>query len=153
VRKKVIRRVGAVEVECYKCGEMGHKCRECLLWKKVKEEKKLKRVEEDEVARVAKPQEAQQEKWKSSVEELRRRAEEHCGRSVPKEAHLLELGWYTEKVIVSYLTYKGCRSKGCHVEDNRGQGVISFKRWKVVSWCGCKKRREEKTAWSREAEA
>jgi len=28
VREEVIRRVRAVEVECYKCGEMGHKCRE-----------------------------------------------------------------------------------------------------------------------------
>ena len=34
--------VGGVEVvgvECFKCGERGHKCRECLLW-----EKKVKRV-------------------------------------------------------------------------------------------------------------
>jgi len=31
VREKVIRRVGVVEVKCYKCGEMGHKCRECPL--------------------------------------------------------------------------------------------------------------------------
>jgi len=27
---------GAVEVECYKCGEMEHKCREYLLWEKKK---------------------------------------------------------------------------------------------------------------------
>jgi len=62
----------------------------------------------------------QQERRKSSVEELRRKAEEYCGRSIPKEVCLLELGWYAEKVIVSYLTCKECRSKGCHVEDNRG---------------------------------
>jgi len=31
VKEKTIRRIGAVEVECYKCGEMGHKYRVCLL--------------------------------------------------------------------------------------------------------------------------
>ena len=57
----------------------------------------------------------------------------------------------TAEVIVSYLTCKGCGSKGYHVEDNRGQGVISFERWKVLSQCGCKKIREKKAAWPREA--
>ena len=28
---RTIRRVEVVVVECYKCGEKGHKCRECLL--------------------------------------------------------------------------------------------------------------------------
>jgi len=28
---KTIRRVGVVEVECFKYGEKGHKCRECPL--------------------------------------------------------------------------------------------------------------------------
>jgi len=32
-----------VKVECFKCGEKGHKCRECPLWKG---EKKLQVVEE-----------------------------------------------------------------------------------------------------------
>jgi len=58
VREKTIRRIGVVEIECYKCGEMGHKCKECPLWKKVKEEKK--RVKE-RAARVAMPQKVQQE--------------------------------------------------------------------------------------------
>jgi len=44
VREKTIKRIEAVEVECYKCREIGHKCKECLLWKKMKEEKR--RVEE-----------------------------------------------------------------------------------------------------------
>jgi len=74
-----------VEVECFKCEEEGHKCRKYSLWKQMKkaahvaipqkvqqerrlacsirkkvqeEEKRLRRVEEDEVAHVAKPQEA-----------------------------------------------------------------------------------------------
>jgi len=29
--------------------------------------------------------------------------------------------------------------------------VISFKRWEVLSQCGCEKRREKKVAWPREA--
>ena len=56
VSEKSIRRVGVVEVECYKCGGTGHKCREYLLWKKAKKEKS--RVEE-KAAHVAKPQKAQ----------------------------------------------------------------------------------------------
>jgi len=65
------------KVECYKCREEGHKCRECLLWRKkerverklahpvkgkVQEtERKIRRTEEDEAAHVARPQEVQQE--------------------------------------------------------------------------------------------
>jgi len=38
VKERIIRKQEVVEVECFKCGEKGHKCRECPLWK---EEKKL----------------------------------------------------------------------------------------------------------------
>jgi len=51
VEGRIIRRVEVIEVECFKCGEKGHKCKECPLW-----EKKEKAV------RVAKPQKAQQER-------------------------------------------------------------------------------------------
>jgi len=71
-----------VEVKCYKCREMGHKCRECPLWEKKervahaarpqkayqrrelahpvkgkvqKGERKLRRAEEEEAAHMAKP--------------------------------------------------------------------------------------------------
>ena len=53
VRETTIRRQETVEVECFKCGEKGHKCRECPIWKG---EKKLQVVEK--VARVAMPQKA-----------------------------------------------------------------------------------------------
>jgi len=97
-------------VKCFKCGEEGYKCRECSLWKKkvkrvaypnggkayqeerrpvcpIREkaqegEKKLRRVEEGKAAHVTKPQEAQQEWKRSLIEELRKRAEEHCGKGV-----------------------------------------------------------------------
>jgi len=55
---------------------------------------------------------------------LRRRAEEHCGKRVPEEAHLLELEWCTEEVIVMYVQCKRCGEKGCHIEKNRRQEVI-----------------------------
>jgi len=83
-------------------------------------------VEEEKAARP-KREEAQQEWKRSSMEELRKRAEKYCGKGVPREAQLLELGWMTEEVVVSYLTCK-CGEKGSYVEDNQGQGVIPF--WK-----------------------
>jgi len=85
VEGKTIRSVRTVEVKCFKCGEKGHKCRECPLWvkkekaarvampQKVQQEKrpvcpakgeaqerKLRKVEQEEVACVARPREAQQ---------------------------------------------------------------------------------------------
>jgi len=62
VEERIIRRHEAVVVECFKCGEKGHKCREYPLWKRTKEERKLRRVEEEEVVCAAKLQEAQQGK-------------------------------------------------------------------------------------------
>jgi len=58
----------------------------------------------------------------------------------------------TEEIVVSYLTCK-CREKGFHVENNWGQGIIPFWKWKELSWCGCKGKTEGKAAWSREAKA
>jgi len=58
----------------------------------------------------------------------------------------------TEEVVVSYLTCK-CREKGSHVEDNQGQGVIPFWKWKELSWCGCKRKTGRKAAQPREAKA
>jgi len=178
VEEKTIRSV-RVGVRCFKCGEEGHKCRECPLWeKKVKRvarpnggkahqeerrpahpirkkaqegEKRLRRMEEEKAARPAKG-EAQQEWRRSSIEELRKKAEEHCGKGVPREVQLLELGWMTEEIVVSYLTCQ-CGEKGSHVEDNWGQGVILFWKWKELSWCGCKGKTEEKAARPREAKA
>ena len=59
VKERMIRKQETVEVECFKCGEKGHKCRECLLWKGGK---KL-RVE-GEATHVAMPQKAQQKEWR-----------------------------------------------------------------------------------------
>jgi len=61
VKERIIRKQEAVEVECFKCGEKGHKYRECSLWK---EEKKLRVAEE--AVHVAMSQKAQQKEWRRS---------------------------------------------------------------------------------------
>jgi len=63
--------------------------------------------------------------------------------------YLLELGWYTREVIVMYVECKRYGKKECHVDENRGQGVISNRQ----RWCGCQKRKEEKVVWPRETKA
>jgi len=55
VKERIIKRQEIVEVECFKYGEKGHKCRECPLWKG---ERKTQVVEK--AAHVAMLQEAQQ---------------------------------------------------------------------------------------------
>jgi len=125
-------------VKCFRYGEEGHKYRECPLWRKKEkvvervacpvqekayqqEKRKLRRVEEEKAACVAKLREAQQGWRRSSIEELKKRAEEHCSKEVPEKARLLELGWYTPEIIVTYNECRGCRRKGSYAEDNRGQ--------------------------------
>jgi len=179
MEERVVRSTRTVVVRCFKCGKEGHKCRGCSQWeKKVKRvarpdggkahqeekkparpirekaqegEKRLRRMEEEKAAHPAKGK-VQQGWRRSSIEELRKKAEEHCGKGIPREARLLELGWMTEEIVVSYLTCK-CGEKGSHVEDNWGQGVIPFWKWKELSWCGCKGKTERKAAQPREAKA
>jgi len=119
IEERAVRSMRTVVVKCFKCGEEGHKCKGCSLWeKKVKrvacpdggkahqEErrpahpirekaqeggKRLRKMEEEKVVCPAKG-EVQQEWRRSSIEELRKKAEEHCGKGVPRETPLLELG-------------------------------------------------------------
>ena len=49
VEERMIRKYETVVVECFKCGEKGHKCKECPLWEK-----------KERVVHVAKPQKAHQ---------------------------------------------------------------------------------------------
>jgi len=134
-----------VKVECFKYGEKGHKCRECPLWKG---EKKLQVVEE--TAYVAMPQKVQQKEWRRSpVHVLQQKAQEHCEEGIPDEACLLELGWYTKEVIVSYVECERCGQKGCHMEENREQGVISDRQ----KWCGCQKRKKTEVVYPEKGKA
>jgi len=77
IEERVMRSVKMVVVKCFKCEGKGHKCRECPLWeRKVKRvacpregkahqgERRLRRMEEEKVARPIKG-EAQQE-WRRS---------------------------------------------------------------------------------------
>jgi len=69
--ERMIRRVGVVEVECFKCGKKGHKCRECPLW--VKKEKtvhvtKSQKVQQKELAYPVKG-EAQERRLRRAEEE------------------------------------------------------------------------------------
>jgi len=143
-------------VKCFRCGKEGHKCKMCP--KKEKrvahprerkahqgERREVRRVEGSEAVRPEKG-EAQQEWKRTPVEKLRIRAEVYCGKGIPEEAQLLELGWMTEEVVVSYLVCERCRERGCYVEDNRGQGVIPWTKQKALSWCRCKRKRAESGA-------
>ena len=86
IEERVVRSVKMVVVKCFKCKGEGHKYRECPLWeRKVKKvacpregkahqgERRLRKMEEEKVARPIKG-EAQQEWRRSLWEELRKRA-------------------------------------------------------------------------------
>jgi len=179
VEKRAVRSIRSTAVKYFKCGEEEHKYRECPLWeRKVKRvacpkggkvyqgerrlacsvrekaqegEKRLRRVEEGEVVCPVQ-REVQQGRKRSLMEKLRKKVEKHCGKDIPREVQLLELGWMTEEVVVLYLTCK-CRKKGSHVKDNQGQGVIPFWKWKELSWCRYKRKTEGRATQPREAKA
>jgi len=138
IEERVVRSIKTAVVRCFRYEGEGHKCRECPLWeRKVKrvarprEEKahqggrKLRRMEEEKAACPTKG-EAQQEWRRSSWEELRKRAEWYCGPTVPQDAELWELGWRGQGAVVTYLKCPRCGEGGCHVEDDRGQGVVPY---------------------------
>jgi len=48
-----------------------------------------------------------------------------------------------------YIECKRCRQKGCHVEENREQGVILNRQ----KWCGYQKRKvQQSSAWAKALE-
>jgi len=72
--------------------------------------------------------EVQQEWRRSSIEELRKKAEEHCEKGVPREAQLLELGWMTEEVVVSRREEVSCRRQ----PGARSDPLLEVERIKLV---------------------
>ena len=76
VEERMIRRHEVVVVECFKCGEKGHKYRECPLWKE--------RVE-GRVVHVARPQKAHQQREPAYPEKGKAQEEERKLRRMEKE--------------------------------------------------------------------
>jgi len=123
-------------------------------------ERRLRGIEEEKAACPVKG-EAQQEWRRSLMEELRKRAEKHCGEGIPEEVQCFELGWCIPGMIVTYTKCRGCRRKKSYTEDDRSQGVLRDR----IFWCGYKKKeggaptkrkstaRVEKAVQPREAEA
>ena len=64
----------------------------CMSYKGRSTGKKVEKGRRGEAVHVAKLQEVQQKWRRSSVAELRKRVEEHCGKGVPEKVCLLELG-------------------------------------------------------------
>jgi len=92
------------------------------------QERKLRKVEQEEAACPIK-EKAQQEEWKrSSWETLRKRAEWYCGPTVLQDVELWELGWHGQEAVVTYLKCPRCGKGGCYMEDDWGQGVVPY--WK-----------------------
>jgi len=54
-----------------------------------------------------------------------------------------------KEVIVLYVECGRCGQKGCQVEENRGQGVISDRQ----KWCGCQKKEEVKVVYPKRGKA
>jgi len=52
-------------------------------------------------------------------------------------------------VIVIYVKSEKCEEKECHVEENRGQGVIKNRQ----KWCGCSKGKKRETVCPSERKA
>ena len=48
----------------------------------------------------------------------------------------MELGWYTQEVVILYLACERYGKRGCYVEKNREQGVISNRKLEEMKWCG-----------------
>jgi len=72
------------------------------------------------------------------------KAQEYCRvENVPEDTRLLELGWMTEEVIVTYIECKWCRKKGIHREDNRGQGVLRERKLEEAEQCRCSRQKKK----------
>ena len=54
-----------------------------------------------------------------------------------------------KEVIVLYVECEKCGQKGCHIEENRGQGVISDRQ----KWCRYQKRKETEVAHPKRGKA
>jgi len=135
-----IKRQETVEgVKCFRCWEGGH-----YKWECPNIEVERKRRREEKAARVTRPQKAQQE-GKLACPNWEKTQEYYGVENVPENTWLLELGWMTGEVIVTYIKCRWCEKKEVYREDNRGQEVLKGKKLEEAEWCGYpKQRRKEK---------
>jgi len=117
------------EVKCFRCWGVGHCKWECP---NIKVERKKRR--EEEVAHVAKPQKAQQEKKLACP--MWEKAQEYCGKESmpPQGALLLERGWITREIVAIYVDCRGCKGKGVQTHKNQGQEFLLERQVRNV-WC------------------
>jgi len=76
VEERMIRKHEVVVVECFKCGEKGHKYKECPLWKE---------RAEGRIVHVARPQKAHQQREPVHPEKRKAQEEERKLRRIKKE--------------------------------------------------------------------
>jgi len=85
IEERAVRSMRTVVVKCFKCGERGHKCRECPLW-----ERKLKRVACPDGGKAhqgkRRPARPVREKAQERERRLRRMEEEKAAHPVKGEA-------------------------------------------------------------------
>jgi len=86
VEERVVKSMRTVTVRCFKCGEEGHKCRECPLW-----ERKVKRVarpkERKAHQRERRPMRPIREKAQEGERRLRRMEEEKAMMGIKRFDH------------------------------------------------------------------
>lgn len=110
------------EVRCFRCKIVGHYKWECPNI----EMERRRQKKNNSVPLVRKCTLAGQEEGRMLVWLTRAKVQEYGGEegATPNEAILLEQGWITEEVAVTYMDCAGCEQKGLQWEENRGQGFV-----------------------------
>ena len=94
VEEKTIRSMRMLGVKCFRCGEEGHRCRECPSWIKRKSEEKVKRVARPDGRKVhqeeRRPARPIREKAQEGEKRLRRIEEEKAACPVKGEVQQKE---------------------------------------------------------------
>jgi len=92
LEERTIRRQEVIVVECFKCGEQGHKCKECPLWEKMRKEKRLRREEEERaVCPIREKVQKAEMKLKSTWSNHEKRSKNGGGVQSITNGHLLDL--------------------------------------------------------------
>ena len=134
------------EVQCFRCRGTEHCKWECP---NIAVEKEKRRQKEAVYPTEGKVQQWEKARKREPACSNWEKAQEYCEmKDMPKDARLLELGWMTGEVIVTYIECRWCRKKGIYREDNIEQGVLKGRKLEEAEWCRCpkQKRKEEEAA-------